>query len=148
MLLYRLQSRKYPLDNSEGARRYGARWNRPGSAVIYSSAHIAVATLEVLRHYGAIPADYQVIEITVPDYLEVETLTLNELPSDWVSNEPYSAAYGTEWASSHRTPVLCVPSAEILTASNYILNPAHLDFSAIHFGLALVDPIGPRLRSR
>jgi RES domain-containing protein len=146
MLIYRLQSRKYALDNSAGASLYGGRWNLIGTPVIYASATISLAALEILRHHGAIPAAYAVIEITLPEGIGIEKVPLTLLPRDWITNAQQTAEFGTEWAASKRTAVLQVPSAEILFESNYILNPLHSGFGAIAFRLTSSDPIGPRLR--
>jgi RES domain-containing protein len=70
MLIYRLASRLYPADTGEGASLYGGRWNEVGTAVIYASGSISLAALEVIVHNGAVPIDYQVVEITIPDDLD------------------------------------------------------------------------------
>ncbi len=36
--------------DGEGARRFGARWNRPGTPVIYMAATLALAILETLAY--------------------------------------------------------------------------------------------------
>ena len=59
MFVYRLASRKYPPNNSEGARTYGGRWNMAGTPAIYASTTRSLAALEVIIHNGAIPWDYQ-----------------------------------------------------------------------------------------
>ena len=83
MHVYRIASIRYASNNSDGARLYGGRWNEPGTPVIYSSASPSLAALEVLVHFQMIPADYRVINIALPDNLEIETVEIASLPSDW-----------------------------------------------------------------
>ena len=82
MRVYRIASIRYAPGNSEGARLFGGRWNEPGTPVIYSSASPSLAALEVLVHFQMIPADYRVINILLPDDLEIETVEISSLPSD------------------------------------------------------------------
>ena len=135
MLAYRLASRRYPPNSSEGARLYGGRWNRIGTPVIYASATRSLAALEIIAHHRAIPADYQVIVINIQDTVSVETIRLEELPFSWPDEATANdtACLGTDWAASLRTAVLRVPSGVIPSEHNYILNPLHPDFRTIHF---------------
>lgn len=148
MVVYRLASRRHPINNSEGARLFGGRWNHIGTPVIYTSAARSLAALEVIAHHGAIPSDYLMVRIDVPDGLAVESIALEDLPDGWPEGdtEAETADYGTERAASQRTAVLKVPSATMRTEYNYILNPAHPDFEAIMFELAVGEHIDHRLR--
>ena len=111
---------EYAPANSEGAWLYGGRWNQAGTRVIYTSATRSLAAIEVIAHYGAIPHDYQVIVIEIPDDLTIEAIELSGLPENWAApeHEGETAKLGTEWASSLRTAVLRVPSAAILGEYN------------------------------
>ncbi len=80
MFVYRLASWLYAPTNSEGARQYGGRWNRPGTPVIYASGSISLAALEVIVHNGAIPADYRIVIIELPESLAIESVELKDLP--------------------------------------------------------------------
>jgi len=147
--VYRIASTRYASNNSEGARLYGGRWNEPGTPVIYSSASPSLAALEVLVRFQMIPADYRVINIALPDDLEIETIDIASLPSDWheETSIPRTAAMGTFWAKSRSTAVLRVPSAVMRSENNYILNPLHPRFGDILFEVPAVDEIDQRLRS-
>jgi RES domain-containing protein len=94
MLVYRLASRRYALDNSEGASIYGGRWNRVGTPVIYASGTISLAALEVTIHNEAIPVDHRVIVIEVPETLQIQWVELQDLSANWPddSSEVQSAA--------------------------------------------------------
>ncbi len=93
--------------------------------MIYTSATRSLAALEVIAHNGAIPADYRITVATIPDYLMMEFVGLADLPDGWPEDDSAAetAEYGTQWAISLRTAVLCVPSAAIRAERNYILNP-------------------------
>ncbi len=59
------------------------RWNRPGTPVIYTSATRSLAALEVIAHNGAIPVDYRVTVVTIPEHLPIETVGLDGLTEGW-----------------------------------------------------------------
>ncbi|MGO9262463.1 MAG: RES family NAD+ phosphorylase [Bryobacteraceae bacterium] len=147
--MYRLASRLYAANNSEGAQRYGGRWNLPGTPVVYTSATRSLAALEVIVHYGAIPADYRIVVISLPESLVIEKVELKDLPDGWPDegSGAETANYGTEWARSLRTAVLRVPSAAIRAEHNYILNPLHPDFDIIRFDVPDTEHIDSRLRT-
>jgi len=54
--------------SGEGAAREGGRWNFRRTSVVYSSASLALAQLEVLVHLSGIspPATYQFVQLTIP----------------------------------------------------------------------------------
>jgi RES domain-containing protein len=145
MVVWRLQATGHPLINSEGAKLTGGRWNQPGTSVIYASEDIVLAAMEVIVHHGGIPEDYVAIKIEIPDDLEIATL---DIPDGWpdLVPETVTAEQGTNWITRASQAVLRVPSATMsLSGSNYILNPAHLDFQRISFRFEPVR-IDPRLR--
>ena len=148
MRVYRIASARYASNNSEGARLHGGRWNEAGTPVIYSSASPSLAALEVLVHFQMIPADYRVINIVIPDDLEIESIEAASLPANWYEEAsiPRTAAMGTSWARSLTTAVLRVPSAVIRSEHNYILNPLHPKFRDILFEVPAMDELDQRLR--
>jgi RES domain-containing protein len=149
MYVYRLASREYAPDNSEGASRYGGRWNHPETPVIYTSASRSLAALEVIVHYGAIPLEYRIVVVELPQSLAFENVELKDLPDGWPDEDSgaETANWGTAWARSLRTAVLRVPSAAIRTEHNYILNPVHPDFKTIRFDVPDTEHIDSRLRA-
>ena len=66
-VVWRIQSRRHPLINSEGARVTGGRWNQEGTPVVYAPDTVALAAIEVMVHHGGIPEDYVGIRIDIPD---------------------------------------------------------------------------------
>jgi RES domain-containing protein len=146
MVVWRLQSSRHPLVNSEGARLTGGRWNREGTAVIYASENVVLAALEVIVHHGGIPRDYVAIRIDIPDDVQIGTL---DVPEGWpdLVPEAITAEQGTKWVEAGRQAVLRVPSSTMTTAGyNYVLNPAHPEFSRISFAFEVVQ-FDARLRA-
>ena len=120
--------------DGEGARAEGGRWNSPGTLVVYTSQSAALAALEMLVHVGrgSILSAYVLIPCTFDDAL-VSQLNRRRLPKNWRSYPAPSElqSIGDEWVKGGMSAVLEVPSADIDTESNYLLNPQHRDFQTI-----------------
>jgi|SRR3989338_6237004 len=149
MRVWRLSSKRYPLPDGEGARLYGGRWNLPGTAIVYTSATLSLAALEMLVHTDSdlLPKDLIVRAADIPEQLGIEMINENELPPNWRDYPAPEAlqALGTEWIGRGQAAVLSVPSVVICEERNYLLNPAHADFAKISWSEA--DPFrwNPRL---
>jgi len=147
MIVWRLQDSKFPLINPDGAGLTGGRWNQPGTSVIYASEDTVLAAMEIIVHHGGIPADYLGIRIEIPDDLEIGTI---DVPAGWpdLVPETVTAEQGTNWANQSTQSVLRVPSATMsVSGYNYVLNPAHPDFSRITFRFESLK-FDPRLHRR
>lgn len=147
MVVWRLQDRKHPLINGEGAKLTGGRWDQPGTAVIYASEDIVLAAMEIIVHHGGIPEDYVAIRIDIPDDLKIG---ISDVADGWpdLVPETVTAEQGTQWVNGGHEAVLRVPSATMsLSGYNYVLNPAHADFARVAFSFEAVR-IDPRLRRR
>jgi RES domain-containing protein len=135
--------------DGEGAREYGGRWNSPGTRVAYASASVSLAMLEVLVHLNRseLFASYSLVSARIPDRL-VEIFSREMLPSNWKeSPAPAEAiAIGDAWVSAGRSVALAVPSVIVDTELNYLVNPAHRDFSRITLGIPRKYPFDTRLR--
>ncbi len=121
----------------EGARRFGGRWNSKGFAVVYSSGSISLAILEVLVHIQI----YDILEeyVSIPvEFDQKLSLAMNpdELPDNWNTDPspPAIQQIGDNWVESRQSVILEFPSAIVPTEKNYLLNPAHPDFSKLNFG--------------
>lgn len=133
--------------DGEGARLLGGRWNSPGTRMVYTSATVALAALEMLVHLGrgmTLPS-YVLIACAFDKSL-VTPIDESRLPRNWRS---YPApvelqAIGDEWAKSAASAVMRVPSAVVDRESNYLLNPAHRDFAKIEIKAA--EPFAIDLR--
>ena len=122
--------------DGEGARLYGGRWNHPGTAMVYCSSTLSLATLEYFVHLepDLAPPSLVAVAADLPAGLDVEALEVEALPANWRS---YPAPerlrdLGTGWVRSGRTAVLQVPSSVIPHEMNVLLNPAHPDFAKIY----------------
>lgn len=118
-----------------GGVHVSGRWHLRGTRIVYTSATLSLAALEVLVHandsFG--PPDLVAVEVEVPASLEIERVPLSGLPAQWDA-DPAPAAIqelGSRWAASRRSAVLEVPSAVIPRESNYLLNPIHPHFSRV-----------------
>jgi RES domain-containing protein len=123
--------------DGEGARRYGGRWNSPGTPVVYVSDTRALCLLEVLAGLGSVKPvqSYVLIPVTFDDSL-VLPVQPNDLPSEWRQSPPAPSTQGIgdEWADQLRSAILRVPSAIVPEEFNYQLNPAHPDFGRVQIG--------------
>jgi len=97
-----------------GGLRAGGRWHSPGRAIIYCAEHPASALLEILAHLdvanlAALPDGYQLLEIDVPDAVEIESLPTHALTLKWQSDEASTQAIGDRWLASRSSALLRVP---------------------------------------
>lgn len=149
MVVWRLTLRKHAAPDGEGARRYGGRWNKPGTPVVYTSGTFSLAALEYLVHVDSdiLPDGLVSIRATIPDALQIETIDTSSLPSDWKEKIiPVSLQeLGNSWANQGKRPVLRVPSVVIEHEWNYVLNPLHPDFSKITWDTSIGFSFDPRL---
>lgn len=137
--------------DGEGARRYGGRWNSPGTALVYTASSRALAALELLVHLPS-PALLGAFVCRRVDFKDtpVSCLDAAELPPDWRA-EPVPAstqALGDAWARAGNAVVLQVPSAVVPAEANYLFNPAHPDFSKLVLGPAEPFAFDPRLGAK
>lgn len=149
MRVYRITRTQYAerLTASGGA----ARWNSRGQFVIYTAASRALACLEnVVRRSGEGLNDlFRVMVIDIPDALPVAQIELGTLPANWSDFKQYGYCQqrGSDWLLRGTTAVLQVPSAIIPGEFNYLLNPAHPDFTQIR--LTGIEPFrfDPRIKA-
>lgn len=134
--------------DGEGARRYGGRWNSPGTRVVYIASSLSLATLELLVHVEdltLIKDAYRVIPVEFEQSL-VRSLRLQELPEGWDDPvpSPPTREVGDRWVNSGESPILEIPSAVVPSETNFLVNPSHEEFSRIRFG----EPVPLRLDER
>jgi RES domain-containing protein len=125
--------------DGEGARRFGGRWNSPGTSVVYASETRALCLLEVLAGLRSVTPlqAYVVIPATFDDAVLAD-LPAERLPAAWRQSPPHpnTQRIGDEWADRQQSAVLRVPSVLVPDEFNYLLNPAHSDFARIEIGAA------------
>lgn len=122
-----------------GAARYGGRWNRERTPMVYASTHRSLAALEVLVHmrepHGmALPLVRYLVEIALPS-------------AAWDAREEFDAArhpgwdttpagsvsidWGTAWANGLRSLIALVPSVLMPEERNVLINPLHPDAAKV-----------------
>lgn len=134
MTVYRIAACKYIKDLSgEGAFRYGARWNSPGTRMLYTAESSALAMLEALAHITMLPLNqpYCMIRLLVPD--SVEILEMKTLPDNWNAMPAPDTLnmIGNGFVAAGKTLALQVPSVLVPDNFNFLINPTHPLFSEI-----------------
>lgn len=133
--------------DGSGARKFGGRWNSPGTAIVYTAQSQSLAILEILVHLNApdLLQRYVLLPVSIAEAF-VEKLPAKTLPGNWRCTPAPSSLknIGDEWVRSGRSVVLQVPSALVPAEHNFLLNPAHSDFTKIVIG----EPVPFRFDSR
>ena len=153
MNISRIAVRKYANDLSgAGAQRYGGRWNPKGLSALYTAETPAQAMLEFQPHFPvtSAPNDLVLITIEAPNDLEIEELTIGDLPPDWYSKPP---AGGTEkvgkvWLEKCAAAALRVPSVMLPfgKAWNLVVNPMHAQHAQLVVTEIVSLEVDPRLK--
>jgi RES domain-containing protein len=148
MRVWRVCKRRHATFDGEGARRAGGRWNYPGTAVVYTSATLSLAALELLVHVAPneIPGDLVAVAADIPDSVPRPEFVFELVPDRDRRRYPALLGlceWGTRWASTLHSAVVGVPSAVIPGERNYLLNPAHPAFREIQ--ISAPEPFSLRL---
>jgi RES domain-containing protein len=146
-----------------GASLEGGRWNSSGVPVVYASEHLAMAAQEIFVHLPRpLPRSSRYVKFGIRfGGLAMTRLEPSELPPDWRA-EPVPGStqrIGDAWVAAAKTAILAVPSVLYPEETNFVLNPAHPDFSKIRISAAepfafdprmarLVEPTQPGVSSR
>ena len=136
MEVFRLARKKYPIVLSgKGASISGARWNSKGTEIIYCAQNRALAMAEVLVHLSlaALPNDFVMLTIDIPDDIFIEALDFEKLNIDW---NVFPCTFetpllGDDFIKRNEACVLKVPSAVVKGDFNFLINPNHADFYKI-----------------
>lgn len=150
MRVWRLCRKKHVAFDGEGARLAGGRWNRRGTAVVYTSATLSLALLEYFVNLGSAanaPNDLVSVAAEIPDGVAIASIDLAALPRGWRRHPAPEALaeLGTRWVEQRATAVLSVPSAVVPRERNYLISPAHPDFRRITIGRPEPFPLDARL---
>jgi RES domain-containing protein len=147
---YRIVKAKYAggAFDGEGARMQGGRWSSIGNRIVYTAGSLSLAVLEILVHLQNTEAlsAYVVIRVEFPDNL-VDGLDPVLLPANWrVSPAPAGTMkIGDDWIRESRSTILRVPSVTVPSEHNFLINPAHQDFSSITIGNPTPLDVDPRV---
>lgn len=136
MEVFRLARKKYPIVLSgKRASISGARWNSKGTEIIYCAQNRALAMAEVLVHLSlaALPNDFVMLTIDIPDDIFIEALDFEKLNIDW---NVFPCTFetpllGDDFIKRNEACVLKVPSAVVKGDFNFLINPYHVDFYKI-----------------
>jgi len=137
--------------DGEGARREGGRWNSPGVPVVYTSATISLALLEMLVHADQddlAGGSYVAIPVEIPSSVKVKHIDPSVLPKGWRKwdrSPTELRKIGDNWIGECRQAILEVPSAVLPQESNYLINPAHKDMRRLVIGIQEPIPLDARL---
>jgi RES domain-containing protein len=147
---WRITKRKYKdaAFTGAGARKYGGRWNSPGTAIVYTAETQSLAILEMLVHLETpdLLPEYVLIGVEIDESL-VRELDRSKLPRNWRAQPaPLELRkFGDEWLAAGNSAVLRVPSALVPGESNFLVNPAHPDFSKLTIRDAISFALDERL---
>ncbi len=130
MEIFRITRTKWANDLSgEGARLFGGRWNRKGTACLYTSSSRSLAILEFSVNVSLddIPRTLSMVTIRVPD--QVLELAQQDLPGNWkdIPAPGSTRDFGTKLLQEGKHLVIRLPSTVIPQEFNYIINPDHKD---------------------
>lgn len=136
MQVFRLSREKYALPLSgKGASIKGARWNSPGTEIIYTAENRSLAMAEVAVHFtwATLPSDYVMMTISIPDDTSISILPTDDLPINW-NSFPHSSLtqkFGDDFIMEGKAALLRVPSVVTLGDFNILINPHHKAFQEI-----------------
>jgi len=135
----------------EGARLFGGRWNSPGTSMVYTAQTQSLAILEMLVHLDSLDLlkKYILFRVEIEEAW-IASVDLTLLPRNWRADPvPASVqAVGDRWAASRDSIALSVPSALVPDERNFLLNPAHPDFSKLRIGKPMKFQFNPRLSKK
>lgn len=133
----------------DGALHTPGRWHSRGRRVVYCAQSPAAALLEILVHFEIdildLPVRYRLLKIEAPDDMQLERVSVDDLPKDWPQRTEVTRALGDGWLTTGSTALLRVPSAIVPETFNVLLNPAHQDAMRIAIVQAGEHAIDPRL---
>ena len=142
MLAYRIVLKQY--SKKLFAPGIAGRWNGDGRKVIYSAESLSLAFIEnmVRRRGVGFNDDFKTMILDVPDNLEMQTLSVDELPDGWRQFTDYSKcqSFGNAWYDQGTLPILKAPSAVLPDCFNFVINSLHPDFKKIKL-LSVTDLI-------
>ena len=150
MEVFRLSTEKWSRNLSgKGAAMKGARWNSPGTEIIYTSSNRSLAMAEVAVHFSlaTLPLDYMMVTVFIPDDILIKVIHEKVLSKNW-NSFPYGSTtqnFGDDFIFENNYCLLKVPSAVTKGDFNILINPSHQDFKRIHIKLIEPFPFDKRI---
>jgi RES domain-containing protein len=113
--------------SGEGARRFGGRWNSRGVPMVYCSASLALAAIELFVHLDPTqaPSDLVSIAATLPEGEPARTFAPEDLPQEWWTDQTITRELGDAWMRDSSSLAVKVPAVPIRSECNVLLNPLH-----------------------
>ena len=113
------------------------------------SENRSLSVLEVLVHLSdTLPDKYVLGRAEIPEDVTVEALETHDLPNDWATLAPgeqdATRRLGDNWIRRNKSAALSVPSVTS-GERNFVMNPAHPEFSRIVFHDPIPFRFDPRL---
>src|SRR5690606_21457974 len=128
------------------------RWDTPRWRVTYASESLALASLEVLVHcvIDLLPMDLVAVEVGVPPKVKIHEVGASELPRTWRTHPAPRRLQqiGNQWLDTGSSAILKVPSAVVLTESNFLINPTHPAFAELRIVRRFKFTFDERLAAR
>jgi RES domain-containing protein len=139
MKVFRIERQKYLSTTLQGigaSMTDGFRWNSQHTRIVYTSESRSLAMLEIAVHLNIqedLPNDRYLVEIEIPDSLQILEVLLEDLPENWDAKPPSlnTQTIGDDFVFENDTAILKVPSAIIPEEYNYLINPSHVDAKKI-----------------
>ena len=139
MRVYRIEREKYldtTLSGIGAGLTEGYRWNSLHTFLVYTAESRALATLEVSVHLDLnedLPTDRYYVEIDIPGNVEIQELSVKDLPENWDAKPPAieTQYIGDDFVILNQAAVLKVPSCIVQQEFNYLINPNHPDAKKI-----------------
>jgi len=124
--------------DGEGSFRFGGRWNSRGTRILYTAGSLSLAALEMLVHLNneEILFSYSFAAAEFDESLILPIEEFRTLPENWSVSPPQLEIQriGDEWAETHASVVLKVPTSVLPVEFNYLINVEHPEFSKIKLG--------------
>ena len=139
MKVFRIEREKYLSSTLHGigaSMTDGYRWNSQHTRIVYTSESRSLAMLEIAVHLDIqedLPNDRYLVEIEIPDNLQILEVLLEDLPDNWDAKPPTlnTQTIGDDFVFENDAAILKVPSAIIPEEYNYLINPSHKDAKRI-----------------
>jgi RES domain-containing protein len=137
--VFRIERQKYLSTTLQGigaSMTDGFRWNSQHTRIVYTSESRSLAMLEIAVHLNIhenLPNDRYLLEIDIPDNIQILEVMLEDLPENWDAKPPTleTQTIGDDFVYGNDAAVLKVPSAIIPEEFNYLINPNHKDAKRI-----------------
>jgi RES domain-containing protein len=152
MYLWRLSSERRARDFDGGYGLFNdGRWNSRGHPVTYCATVASLTALEKRVHVSdpaLLPAQV-LVTYEAPDTISKRTISISDLPSDWMERQTETQSIGNEWLDAEAEVLLLVPSVILPIANlpdcNVLIN--HRVNDSIKIKIVDVTPftLDPRL---